>query len=59
MDNIKNIIQQNSYDPILIGTKILQQAGYKVDIAGYGYNSLAIIVYDKDNNKVYSTTIGD
>ena len=59
MDNIKNIIQQNNYNPIYIGIEILEQAGYKVDITGYGYNSLAITVYDKDDNKVYSTTIGD
>lgn len=59
MDNIKNIIQQNSYNPIIIGIEILKQAGYKVDITGYGYNSLSITVYDKDDNKVYSTTIGD
>lgn len=59
MDNIENIIQQNGYNPIRIGAEILEQVGYKVVVAGYGYNSLAITVYNEEGKKVYSTTIGD
>ena len=57
--NIEKIIEENNYNPLMIGAEILEQVGYKVVITGYGYNSLAIKVYNEEGEEVYYTTIGD
>lgn len=59
IDYTKLIDEIGSYDPIIIGFEILRRAGYKVEKAGYGYNSLVLRVYDSEDNLLYCESIGD
>jgi|BioPla2DNA2_1021312.scaffolds.fasta_scaffold20129_3 hypothetical protein len=45
-------------NPIKVGKKVLEERGYTVEVAGFGYNSLEIIVKDKRGNVVFGEVYG-
>lgn len=45
-------------DPIEVGKDVLTGFGYRVDIRGFGYDSIYIAVYDNDDEKVYEDYCG-
>lgn len=47
------------FDPYVLGKKVLETMGYKVETSGFGYNSLNISVKDKEGNQVFTENIGE
>lgn len=45
-------------DPIAVGEDVLTGFGYHVDIGSFGYDSIRIVVYDNDDEKVYEDYCG-
>lgn len=51
-------LEAAGFNPIAIGQKVLELFGYKVETAGFGYNSLEIKVIDKTGEVIYKEFIG-
>jgi hypothetical protein len=58
-NNLENIAKRNDFNPIMIGIEVLKTLGYKVNISGFGYNSMSLWVYDPNGKLVYSENIGE
>lgn len=51
-------IESAKYNPIVIGQKVLEQFGYKVDLQPFAHNSLRIDVIDKEGKEMCEELIG-
>lgn len=45
-------------NPLEIGAEVLRSKGYKVSMAGFGYDSLCVEVFDPNGEKVYEEWFG-
>lgn len=57
--NIQKLIEKYGANPVLVGKAVLEELGYKVELRGFGYNSMHVRVKDADGNVVFEELIGE
>jgi len=57
--NIQKLIEKYGANPVLVGKAVLEELGYKVELRGFGYSSLAVRVYSPDGELVFEELIGE
>jgi len=61
MESYKNELQklaeENKYNPLRVGKAVLEALGFEVELNGFGYNSLEVIV-KKDSQEVFLEVFG-
>lgn len=58
-EELEKIVEEKYFSPIEIGIEILRSLGYKVDVFGFGYNSVGVRVYDAEGKLIHSEYIGE
>jgi len=57
--NIKELVEKCGFNPVYVGKAVLEELGYKVELRGFGYNSMHVRVKDADGNVVFEELIGE
>lgn len=57
--NIQKLIEKYGANPVLVGKAVLEELGYKVELRGFGYNSMHIRVVSPKGELVFEELIGE